>query len=97
MKRISKLYISVEPTPRIIKELNHVSKYIKKKASEIKINGLSIRGRNEMCLNETLLSLKLGPKESMAVCSDLRRNRNCRHFINLTKKRDELEVELKLS
>ena len=82
---------------RIIKELNRVSKYIKNIDLKIKINGLSIRGRNEMCLNETLLSLKLGPKESMAVCSDLRRNRNCRHFINLTKKRDELENPVKLA
>ena len=82
---------------RIIKELNRVSKYIQSRNSKLKITGLSIRGRNEMCLNETLLSLKLGPKESMAVCFDLRVNRNCRYFINLTKRREDLENPINLA
>ncbi len=58
---------------------------------DVKINGLSIRGRNEMCLNKTLLSLKLNPKESMAVCRDLRKNRNCTYFLNLLKKQNEFD------
>ena len=44
-----------------------------------------------MCLCETLLSLKLNPKESMSVCKDLRQNRNCGHFLNLLKKKGEVE------
>ena len=77
---------------RVIKELIKISKFINKNdIKNIKINGLSIRGRNEMCLNETLLSLKLNPKESMAICGDLRKNRNCTHFLNLLKKRDEVD------
>ena len=42
-----------------------------------------------MCLNKTLLSLKLDPKEAMAVCGDLRKNNNCSHFNNLLKKKDQ--------
>ena len=61
-----------------------------------KLNGLSIRGRNEMCLNETLLTLKLNPKESMSVCKDLRQNRNCRYFSNLLKKKGELDSAISL-
>ncbi|TFG23057.1 MAG: hypothetical protein EU532_13805, partial [Promethearchaeota archaeon] len=77
---------------RVIKELIKISNFLQKNnLTDIKINGLSIRGRNEMCLNETLLSLKLNPKESMAVCTDLRKNRNCSHFLNLLKKRDGLD------
>jgi DNA excision repair protein ERCC-2 len=76
---------------RIIKELRKISHLIEENNKKIKLNGLSIRGRNEMCLNETLLSLKLDPKESMAVCGDLRKNNNCRHFINLLKKKDQVE------
>jgi DNA excision repair protein ERCC-2 len=77
---------------RVIKELIKISQFIKKnKLDGIKINGLSIRGRNEMCLNKTLLSLKVNPKEAMSICSDLRNNRNCKHFLNLIKKRSELE------
>ena len=82
---------------RIIKELNRVSKYIQSRNSKLKITGLSIRGRNEMCLNETLLSLKLGPKESMSVCFDLRINRNCKYFINLTKRKEDMENPVNLA
>ena len=76
---------------RIIKELIKISQKITEDNLSVKLNGLSIRGRNEMCLNETLLTLKLNPKESMSVCTDLRQNRNCRPFLNLLKKKGEVE------
>ena len=76
---------------RIIKELTKINYLKKKTPPQIQIRGLSIRGRNEMCLNETLLSLKLKPKESMSVCGDLRKNKNCRYFLNLNKKRSEYD------
>ena len=76
---------------RIIKELSKVSKQLKNDGINIKVNGLSIRGRNEMCLNQVLLSLKLNPRESMAVCSDLRKNRSCKFFLNLIKKKDQYD------
>jgi DNA excision repair protein ERCC-2 len=76
---------------RIIKELIKISNHLRKNESNIKVNGLSIRGRNEMCLNEVLVSLKLNPRESMSVCSDLRKNRSCKFFLNLIKKRDQYD------
>ena len=76
---------------RIIKELRKISNFLENRGPNGRLNGLSIRGRNEMCLNKTLLSLKLDPKESMAVCFDLRTNNNCSHFTNLLKKRDQTE------
>lgn len=76
---------------RVIKELIKVSQKIEDDNLDVHLNGLSIRGRNEMCLNETLLSLKLNPKESMSVCKDLRQNRNCSHFLNLLKKKGKVE------
>lgn len=82
---------------RIIKELIKISKKITEDNLSVKLNGLSIRGRNEMCLNETLLTLKLNPKESMSVCRDLRQNRNCGHFLNLLKKKGELESPVLLA
>ncbi|MFX0028293.1 MAG: helicase C-terminal domain-containing protein [Candidatus Hermodarchaeota archaeon] len=82
---------------RIIKELNKVSQEIAKNKVSVKLNGISIRGRNEMCLNETLLELKLNPKESMSVCRDLRQNRNCGHFLNLLKKRGDSDSAVSLA
>ena len=76
---------------RIIKELTKISNNLRNNDINIKVNGLSIRGRNEMCLNEVLTSLKLNPRESMAVCSDLRKNRSCKFFLNLIKKRDKYD------
>jgi len=76
---------------RIIKELTKISEFLDSNKLKIIVNGLSIRGRNEMCLHKTLLSLKLNPKESMSVCSDLRKNQNCVYFLNLLKKRDQVE------
>ncbi len=78
-------------TSRVIRELNKISKFLKTANLNIKINGLSIRGRNEMCLNQTLLNLNLNPREAMSVCRDLRKNRNCNHFLNLLKKKNDTE------
>ncbi len=74
---------------RIIKELTKISKILDNSKLNIKINGLSIRGRNEMCLNKTLLQLRLNPREAMSVCRDLRKNKNCAHYSNLIKKKDQ--------
>ncbi len=74
---------------RIIKELTKISKLLDNSKLNFKINGLSIRGRNEMCLNKTLLQLRLNPREAMSVCRDLRKNRNCAHYNNLIKKKDQ--------
>ncbi len=82
---------------RIIKELNKIFQFLKKNNTKIKLNGLSIRGRNEMCLNKTLLSLKLNPRESMSVCNDLRKNNNCIHFLNLLKKKDRVDTPVLLA
>ncbi|TFF86722.1 MAG: ATP-dependent DNA helicase [Promethearchaeota archaeon] len=76
---------------RIIKELRKISNFLENSGQNHRLNGLSIRGRNEMCLNKTLLSLKLDPKESMAVCFDLRTNNNCSHYNNLLKKKDKTD------
>ncbi|MHA2430028.1 MAG: helicase C-terminal domain-containing protein [Promethearchaeota archaeon] len=42
-----------------------------------------------MCLNRTLLQLRLNPREAMSVCRDLRKNRNCAHYNKLIKKKDQ--------
>ena len=82
---------------RIIKELIKISKKVIDDNLGIKLNALSIRGRNEMCLNETLLSLKLNPREAMSVCGDLRKNRNCIHFLNLLKKKGQNENPISIA
>ncbi|MCK4379855.1 MAG: hypothetical protein KAW51_01875, partial [Candidatus Lokiarchaeota archaeon] len=82
---------------RIIKELMKISHKIIDDNLGIKLNALSIRGRNEMCLNKTLLSLKLNPREAMSVCGDLRKNRNCIYFLNLLKKKGQNENPISIA
>ncbi|MFX1568788.1 MAG: helicase C-terminal domain-containing protein [Promethearchaeota archaeon] len=82
---------------RIIKELIKISQKINDDKLGVNLNGLSIRGRNEMCLNKTLLSLKLNPREAMSVCADLRKNRNCIHFLNLLKKRGQTDNTISIA
>jgi len=82
---------------RIIKELIKISQKVINDKLGVNLNGLSIRGRNEMCLNETLLSLKLNPTEAMSVCRDLRKNRNCIYFLNLLKKRGQAENPISIA
>jgi DNA excision repair protein ERCC-2 len=82
---------------RVIKELNKISQKIESDNLGLKLNGISIRGRNEMCLNQTLLKLKLNPKDSMSVCGDLRQNKNCSHFLSLIKKRGKVENPINIA
>jgi len=82
---------------RVIKELNKISFFLSSNKIDQNIRAISIRGRNEMCLNNTLLSMKLNPSESMALCTDLRKNRNCIHFLNLIKKKNEMDDPILIS
>ena len=68
---------------RVIKELNKISRMVSESGLNIKIRGLSIRGRNEMCLNKMVNELNLPPQESALVCEDLRNNGKCSHYNNL--------------
>ncbi len=63
---------------RVIRELQAIQNF-----TSYIISGLSIRGRNEMCLHSTLLRLKVSPAEAMSVCKDLRKNGNCKYYRNL--------------
>ena len=66
---------------RVIKELKKIHDLTSINTN--RISGLSIRGRNEMCLNRTLLNLKASPMESMAICRNLRSNNNCPYYKNV--------------
>ncbi|MFX0145233.1 MAG: helicase C-terminal domain-containing protein [Candidatus Hodarchaeota archaeon] len=62
---------------RVINELKKVH------SATLKINGMSLRGRSEMCLNSILLEYKLTPMDAMLACSDLRIRESCRFYNKL--------------
>ncbi len=71
---------------RVITELKKINEF-----SHKKILGISLRGRNEMCLNNSLLDLKLNPREAMQACSELRKQGKCRYFKQLNSVKNEIE------
>ncbi|MHA1458267.1 MAG: helicase C-terminal domain-containing protein [Promethearchaeota archaeon] len=61
---------------RVIKELQKINNTI----PEFNICGVSLRGRNEMCINAKLLKDKLPPFNAMMMCQKLRSDKSCIHF-----------------
>ena len=68
---------------RVIKELSKIESSLSSTSKSIA--GISMRGRNNMCLNNVLLRLRASPSESMAVCADLRKNNNCVYYRKVKK------------
>ena len=68
---------------RIIKEL----KKIKKKQS--RLNGISLRGRDSVCINEDLLKERPTMEELMRQCEELRKKRKGCPFYQVFKSEDE--------
>jgi DNA excision repair protein ERCC-2 len=74
---------------RVIEEAREISKYLFDKRDLLTLGVISIRGRNEMCVHKTIQRLQLPPNESMTVCADLRKKKNCPFFNALTKNREK--------
>jgi DNA excision repair protein ERCC-2 len=68
---------------RVIQELIRIKDSLA--GTNTTVTGISIRGRNDMCLNPLLLKLRASPSESMGVCADLRKNNNCAYYRNVRK------------
>ena len=75
---------------RVIKELKKIADKLAENELNIKVNGISIRGRSQMCLNKNLIELNLSPQDSAIVCEDLRNNENCIHYENLQINKSEI-------
>ncbi len=65
---------------RVIRELQKIYEKFPKNSKYV--SGVSLRGRKEMCLNNTLRSMKVSPAEAMSICKDLRSNNNCSYYRN---------------
>ncbi|MFX0074728.1 MAG: helicase C-terminal domain-containing protein [Candidatus Hermodarchaeota archaeon] len=61
---------------RVIKEL----KKINNASPDVDILGVSLRGRNEMCINQNLLRDDLPPLNAMMMCSRLRDDHACPYY-----------------
>lgn len=71
---------------RVIQELKKIYEYNPRSGYDN--SGLSIRGRNEMCLNETLKKTKISPTEAMSKCKSLRVSKSCVYYTNVKNSTD---------
>ena len=74
---------------RVIQELTKIQNSLSDTGNSVA--GISIRGRKEMCLNNTLLRLRPNPTEAMGACADLRKNNNCAYYRNVKKINEEFK------
>ncbi|UYP48238.1 ATP-dependent DNA helicase [Candidatus Lokiarchaeum ossiferum] len=72
---------------RVIQETKEITQKFAKLQIQETIGAVSLRGRNEMCPHKTLQRLQLPPQESMSLCSTLRKNKKCRYFNQLFKRK----------
>ena len=77
-RNLKLIYISRthSQSARVIKELKKINNMI----PEVNICGVSLRGRNEMCINTKLLSDNLSSFNAMMMCQKLRLNQSCIHY-----------------
>ena len=74
---------------RVIREILKVQEAIPDNFK--KIMGISLRGRNEMCLNNTLQQLKISSSEAISVCKNLRKAKGCKYYDQTKKIQNQLE------
>ncbi len=82
---------------RVIEELIKIYERMSKIAPDRKheINGISIKGRGEMCLNPLVQKLNLPPGEAMIVCKQLRDTKKCKYHTKFLQNKKQLETEFK--
>jgi len=68
---------------RTYKELDRVIEELEVINKKRQVSGISIRGRSEMCINETVLRFSNDPRSVMELCSDLTKSGRCIYYENM--------------
>ncbi len=69
---------------RVIDELHQISQFNQSaKNSKIHVSGLTLRGRNSMCLNELVLNYAKTPRSAGEMCTQLKSLKKCQYFKNM--------------
>ncbi|MHA1733077.1 MAG: helicase C-terminal domain-containing protein [Promethearchaeota archaeon] len=79
---------------RVIQELQAIQEHLSsggKPGSGSTFSGVSIRGRGEMCLDKRLLEMRSSPRDRMNACQQLRKNKLCKFYLNLYRKKKDVE------
>ncbi len=72
---------------RVIEEINEINKN-----TGLGLSAVSLRGRKEMCIHRTVQKIKGSPTDIMNICSDLRKNGNCKYFSKVSKLKNDSKL-----
>ena len=64
---------------RVVEELQSINK-------KVKVNGISIRGRVQMCLNGLVAQHAVTTRDAMEICRELKKAHRCTYYENIRRK-----------
>jgi len=67
----------------VIRELNSIIKHLNHSNYEIKLGGISLRGRSSMCFHPQIVQYARDPANAQLLCSELRKMNRCSYDTNL--------------
>ncbi|MHA1110484.1 MAG: helicase C-terminal domain-containing protein [Promethearchaeota archaeon] len=73
---------------RVIEEINRINEN-----TSLGLSAVSLRGRKEMCIHRTVQKIKGSPTDIMNICSDLRKNGNCKYFNKVSKLKNDSKLD----
>lgn len=84
---------------RVIEELAAIQAHVAPENPQLaaRVLGVSIRGRGDMCLDDRLLEMRASPRERMQACQSLRKNKLCKYYTNLYKRKKQVEEFIDLA
>ncbi|NMC76471.1 MAG: DEAD/DEAH box helicase family protein [Candidatus Methanofastidiosa archaeon] len=83
---------------RTHKQMDRVMEELMEIGKKVEVSGISIKGRNSMCLHPTIVNNDMDTAMALHVCRLLRRENKCEFYENMKEKEDRAyEIEVSLS
>ena len=82
---------------RVIQEAKAIIQKFQMQEDFSSFGALSLRGRNEMCPHKVIRRVNPPPSVAMTMCATYRKNRTCKYFNKLMKKRTQKQFENEIS
>jgi len=83
---------------RTHKQMDRVMEELMEIGKKVEVSGISIKGRNSMCLHPTIVNNDMDTAMALHVCRLLRRENKCEFYENMKEKDDRAyEIEVSLS
>lgn len=83
---------------RTHKQMDRVMEELMEVGKKVEVSGISIKGRNSMCLHPTIINNEMDTAMALHICRLLRKENKCEFYENMKEKEDRAyEIEVSLS